>query len=128
MEAVLGIPANLPFDERIIGLNNAGIGLWDVLSSCTRSGSLDADIVASTECYNDFSNLFNSFPGIVRICCNGLKAYKAFSMHVFPDLNIHYTNKLAVVLLPSTSPANASYRLEDLVPIWSYHLLKENHI
>jgi len=126
METVFGIPAGLTFEERIVRLNDAGIGLWDVLASCSREGSLDANIVTSTECYNDFYNLFNSFPGIVSICCNGLKAYKAFSMHVLLRLDSRLSRKLAVISMPSTSPANARYGLADLVLIWSDHLLGEN--
>jgi hypoxanthine-DNA glycosylase len=93
------------------------VGLWDVLESCERIGSLDATIV-SEKCQN-FEQLFNVYPGIASILCNGSKAYISFLRLVVPTLGVDRLVGRRIEKLPSTSPANASYSMDKLMQAWS---------
>ena len=119
MSSMFGIPAEFSYEERICSLNDAGIGLWDVIATCKRKGSLDTGICISSEAYNDFNTLLLSYPGISNIYCNGSKAYVSFTKNILPGLNGVVAARLEVFRLPSTSPANASSRLDDLLRSWS---------
>ena len=87
------------------------IALWDVIESCKREGSLDTDI--KNEIPNNIKGLLKQYPNIKAIILNGSKAYSAFKKH-FPDLLKQYK----CFKLPSTSPANAKYKLENLYQEW----------
>lgn len=86
------------------------ISVWDVLKSCRIKGS--SDITIKDELPNDFSALFNA-SHIKAIFTNGNTAYKLFLKHIGDRHN------LPINCLPSTSPANAKFRLDDLVRAWS---------
>ena len=77
-----------------------GVGLWDVYASCEREGSL----------VNDFSALRQHCPKLVAIAHNGGESFK----------HARHTQALglAVHKLPSTSPANASWRFERKLSSW----------
>jgi len=53
MGKLVGAGPENPYDERLRILKKGGIALWDVLDSCVRPGSLDANI--SNETPNDFA-------------------------------------------------------------------------
>lgn len=53
-----------------------GIAIWDVLKSCEREGSLDANI--KEEEYNDILGLLKQHPSIKHIILNGKKALSVF--------------------------------------------------
>jgi len=86
------------YTERIALLRDNHIGLWDVIHSCKRVGSLDSAI--SEEVPNDFISFFEQYPSIKSVGFNGSKAYTTFKKLVgfrfFPDIQF--------VKLPSTSP------------------------
>jgi len=113
-ELVGALPA-LPYDTRIRILKSSNIALWDVLASCSRSGSLDADIVADTIAPNDFSTFFVNHPHITHVFFNGAKAEQCFQKYVLPTLNIEH---LHYQRLPSTSPAHAAIRYEQKLEAW----------
>lgn len=104
--------AELNYLKKLKILLKNKIALWDVIQSCNRNGSLDSDI--QDELPNDIPNLLKQFPNIKVICLNGNKSYSAFKKH-FPKLLEQYM----CYKLPSTSPANARYKLEDLYKEWS---------
>ncbi|MFP6627819.1 MAG: DNA-deoxyinosine glycosylase, partial [Myxococcota bacterium] len=56
MDEVVGIEAADPYLERTESLCGQRIALWDVLKSCTRTSSLDSDIVESSIVVNDFGD------------------------------------------------------------------------
>lgn len=81
--------------KKLLLSNN--IGLWDVLKSCDREGSLDSDI--KNESVNDFNRLFEEYD-IKHVFFNGGKSYDTFRKKVgFVYDNIQFHR------LPSTSPA-----------------------
>ncbi|MDD1723792.1 MAG: DNA-deoxyinosine glycosylase, partial [Methanospirillum sp.] len=98
MDQVLGIPASLPYDDRIRSVLDQGIGLWDVYASCTRRSSSDATI--RDPVVNSIRELTSIHPRISALFLNGRAAEKGFRVY-FPDLipQGHY--------LPSSSHAHA---------------------
>ncbi len=94
-----------------------GIAVWDVLQSCHRQGSLDSSIKLSTISTNDFAGLLFDYKCIKRVFFNGRMAEKLFQMRVLPALN-HRFYCLEYQCLPSTSPANASLKIEQKLEAW----------
>ena len=97
--SLFSTPIDHDYNDRILFLRNKGIALWDVISTCTRVGSLDPKI--ENESVNDFSKLFEDYPNIKLVAFNGTKAFEVYKRRVsFDQTSIDYR------LLPSTSPAN----------------------
>lgn len=86
------------------------IAMWDVLASCTISGSADSTIKNVTA--NDIRPILET-ADIKNIFVNGKTAEKYYIKYILP-----VTGREAVCL-PSTSPANAAYSLERLVKEWN---------
>ncbi len=61
------------YKEKEECLKEHHIALWDVLSSCEREGSSDANI--TNEDLNDIENLLKQYPNIHLIVCNGKEAF-----------------------------------------------------
>ena len=117
IETVMNVRSDLPYDARCKALTSHNVALWDVLKACTRSGSLDSDIVESSIVPNDFESFFRTHPRIRAIFFNGAKAEHIYIRHVIPNLS----NAFAGIItrrLPSTSPAHASMSLADKVTQW----------
>jgi double-stranded uracil-DNA glycosylase len=110
---LLDFDPDADYAKRIDTLRGAGVGLWDVLHSCERSGSLDSAIARDTMAANDFDELFAANPRIARVFFNGAKAEQAFNRLVAapPDHLVFHR-------LPSTSPANASTPFEAKLQAW----------
>ncbi|WP_260973069.1 DNA-deoxyinosine glycosylase [Mycolicibacterium llatzerense] len=75
---LVGFDAELPYPERIDAVTGAGVALWDVVHSCRRVGSLDANIDRKTLVLNDFEAFLAEHPTIERGFVNGLTAYTLF--------------------------------------------------
>jgi TDG/mug DNA glycosylase family protein len=105
------------YAARLSLLKDNGFALWDVLKLCRRQGSLDSAI--TDEEPNDVSRLLSDYPAIKTVAFNGTKAYASFKKH-FPQ--ILADNSYRFVRLPSTSPANASWRFDALFKDWSEKL------
>lgn len=105
--AQFGFDCAIPYKQRCAKLRAAGVALWDVLQSCSRSGSLDAAIVEDTIVTNDFVQFFAQHPRIVCVFFNGAKAEQMFRRYVIPQLPAPVLGALQLRRLPSTSPANA---------------------
>ena len=115
MGELVGATPELPYAARIQKLKSASIALWDVLASCTRHSSMDADIETDSICANDFATFFAKHSHITHVFFNGSMAEQSFHKHVLPVLEnmaLHYQR------LPSTSPANASMRYEQKLKAW----------
>lgn len=116
MSTIFAIPADTAYPDRLVLLQQHGIGIWDVLKECFRASSLDGDIAESSIIANDFGSLFAQAPHIQHLFFNGSKAEQAFRRHVLKQQII--PAHLQFHKLPSTSPANASIRKEDKLAQW----------
>ncbi len=113
---LVGAFPTLAYNERIKILTANGIAVWDVLKSCRRQSSLDADIDKASIIANDFAAFFTAYPQITRVFFNGGTAELTFRKHVLPTLN---TRQLQLKRLPSTSPAHAALSYSQKLQIWS---------
>lgn len=104
---------NSNYKIRLNKLLDNGIALWDTIGVCEREGSLDSDI--QKEVPNDIRKLLKKYPQIRKICLNGNKSYNLFKKH-FPE--VISSGEYTIYHLPSTSPANARFRLRELTELW----------
>lgn len=110
----------LPYAERVAALGATKISVWDVLQSCTRYGSLDADIEKSTIVPNDFNAFFKRQSNITHVFFNGSAAESIYRRKVLPGLS---TQQIDYTRLPSTSPAHASMSFDEKLAAWRAILL-----
>ena len=101
------------YAERLDMLHRHHIALWDSIGACDRVGSLDSDIRNVKA--NDFTSFLEQWPSIRTIGLNGGKSYATFAKWNKPLLSRH---GLRILKLPSTSPANARWRMDDLLNAW----------
>lgn len=113
------------YPERVRSLLDADIALWDVLQSCNRPGSLDADIARDSIVVNDFAAFFRRHPGIDRVYFNGAAAEKLFLQHGLPQLKRHAQPHCQ--RLPSTSPAYAALDFKHKLNAWR-RLIDDKHL
>ena len=101
--AVFGCRVPQTIEEKRSFLLTNGIAVWDVIASCEIEGSSDSTIRNVTP--NDLSKILNSAP-VEQIFVNGKTALKYYEKYLRP-----VTGREAICL-PSTSPANADWKLE----------------
>jgi hypoxanthine-DNA glycosylase len=116
LEAVWGITAP-DYAARVRAVRAAGIAIWDVLASCRRSSSLDADIERGTIVVNDFTRFFRRHPRIRLIAFNGATAQTLYRRHVLPTLP-ESLRQIPALRMPSTSPAHAALSLQHKTQRW----------
>jgi len=112
---LVGARPELPYEQRVAIVKAYKIAIWDVLASCVRRGSLDADIAEASIEANDFRTFFEMHPAIARVFFNGATAQRCFRSYVVPTLApraLHYQR------LPSTSPAHAALRYGQKLAAW----------
>jgi hypoxanthine-DNA glycosylase len=114
MGEIAGARPELPYALRTQRLIARKIALWDVLQTCVRPGSGDAEIVEDSIVPNDFRAFFESHPRIRRVCFNGTKAEQVFRRRVLRSL----VHDLEFLRLPSTSPAHASRSYRHKLAAW----------
>ncbi len=105
------------YKARVRFLRQKRIALWDVLESCVRPGSADADIRHPEP--NRIVELLDDHPGIRAVFLNGKGAQKLFRRLILPRLN----RGVLVSTLPSTSPAYAipfEKKLEGWKPLLEF--------
>jgi len=122
MAEIYGASSTLSYAERLKVLLSNGIGIWDVIKSCRRKTSLDADIEETTIVVNDFKHFIGQHRQLQLICFNGAKGEQTFKRYVDIDL---IPSSIAQVRLPSTSPANARMSFQHKLEVWREVLL--NH-
>lgn len=130
MERLFGLEDHtlLDNDARTAFLLERHIALWDVLASCAIEGASDASI--SDPVPNDLTRILDAAP-IERVICTGGTAERLCRR--FNGKLLHERG-IDLVGLPSTSPANARMRLDDLVaayapaftPLRQAHLLQHD--
>ena len=101
------VPVTIEEKKKILLGNH--IAVWDVIQSCRIAGSSDSSI--HDVVINDVSKLLKETK-IKRIYANGGKAYELYQKYAFQKTGRE------IIKLPSTSPANAGYRLESLCEEW----------
>ncbi|MEW6293541.1 MAG: DNA-deoxyinosine glycosylase [Pseudomonadota bacterium] len=111
--AVLGQPLHeMDYAAKQAAVLAAGLAIWDVYASCERAGSLDSAIRNGMS--NDFAKLKKSALAgrhdLPRVCFNGQAAGR-----FAPQLEML---GFKTVILPSTSPANASWSFERKLAAW----------
>lgn len=87
------------YEVRLAVLRDHGVGLWDVIASAKRSGSLDAAIRSPEAA--DLRALVAGLPGLRAVAFNGGLAAR-MGRRVLGE-----TGDVALIDLPSSSPAHA---------------------
>ncbi len=98
----------MPYERRLDEVRERGLGIWDVYAHCRREGSLDSAIQYAV--FNDLAGLKARAPRLEAVAHNGGESARA----------MRFTRTLGVAAhrLPSTSPANASWRFERKLAAW----------
>ncbi|MBI5785815.1 MAG: DNA-deoxyinosine glycosylase [Rhodocyclales bacterium] len=109
LSAVLDQPlGDMDYAAKLAAVKAAGIAIWDVYGACERAGALDSAIRNAVP--NDFGKFQKSAMAIRHICFNGQAAGR-----FAPQLAaLGYVT----VVLPSTSPANASWSFDRKLEAW----------
>lgn len=110
LERLLEDDAGLTKEERTAFCYRHGIALYDVIESCDIVGSSDSSIKNVVP--SDIESLIKGTQ-IKAIVLNG-NAAKRYFLTYFANF-VH----LDILPMPSTSPANAVKKLEDLMKEWS---------
>ena len=106
------------YDQKLEIIYQNHLALWDVIHACERDSSLDSAIYH--EIVNPIDALLEKYPSIHTIICNGQKSYQVYQKY-FKHLNIQ------VYALPSTSNANAMWKLERLCEAWKERFIGDYH-
>ncbi|MGN0528087.1 MAG: DNA-deoxyinosine glycosylase [Ruminococcus sp.] len=100
-------------DEKKALILNNGFALWDVIHSCEITGSADSTIKNVVS--NDLTQILNT-ADIQQIFVNGKKAQSLYKKYLEKETG------MTAVLLPSTSPANASWSEDRLYEYWKENI------
>ncbi len=103
---------NQPFGQRYRIIRAAGLGLWDVIDTCRRQGSLDQAI--RDEQAAPLGSLRRAAPRLRVLLLNGRKAQSGARRALSVQDLQHYR----LIDLPSTSPAHASMSRADKQAVW----------
>ncbi len=98
-----------PYEARLETLRAAGIGLWDVIGSAQRPGSLDSAIRNAEA--NELEAMVAALPDLRAVAFNGAKAH-ALGNPLLAG------SGLPLIPLPSSSPANARLPFEAKAALW----------
>lgn len=109
LAGLLKEPVPETIEEKKKLLLQHGIAIWDVVAACDIVGSSDSSIKNVVPA--DLSRVLDHAP-IQKIYANGGKAYSLYQKYAFP-----ITGREAVKL-PSSSPANARWQMEQLLEDW----------
>ncbi|MBN2808337.1 MAG: DNA-deoxyinosine glycosylase [Deltaproteobacteria bacterium] len=118
---LLGIDSTIEYQERLQIIREKHISLWDVIENCIRPGSLDGNIVNSSEKANNIKYFYRRHPELEAIAFNGRKARQSFTTH-FLRRDPQLWQKLILLDLPSTSPAHATLRPQEKSGLWQAKL------
>ncbi|RJG57154.1 DNA-deoxyinosine glycosylase [Sphingobium terrigena] len=102
--------AGQPYPLRLARLQARGVGLWDVMASATRPGSLDSAI--SDADVRDLGGFIAALPALQAVAFNG----KMAALHGRRQLGDR--DDLALIDLPSSSGAHATVSRGQKVQAW----------
>lgn len=105
LATLLNVPEPYTIEEKKQLLLQHHIALSDAVGSCTVTNSSDSSIHAVVPA--DLSSIFRT-AAIQAVFANGNKAYTVCTKQI----------GIPAVQLPSTSPANARFRFDDLLVAW----------
>jgi len=106
--AVIAEPlAEMDYPQRLRALLGHHVGLWDVIGTCKRDGSLDSSI--RNPRHNDFDRVTRTAKKLRRVCFNGKTAGRMEPL--FMEWGYE------TLVLPSSSPAN-TMRFEEKLKQW----------
>jgi TDG/mug DNA glycosylase family protein len=103
--------AALPYDDRLAALKSAGVGLWDVIVSAHRPGSLDQAIREAEAA--DLKQLIAGLPRLKAVAFNGATAAR------IGRRSLAGVEGLTLIDLPSSSPAHAARSFADKARAWA---------
>ena len=110
-----GLEPAVSYEDRLAYAARRGIGMWDMIGSCRREGSLDMNIRDAVP--NDLPGLVEKHPTLQALAFNGTKSYSIYRKYFegHPELA-----RLALLRLPSSSPVPtpAMRNLEDRIQAW----------
>ncbi|NKZ29708.1 DNA-deoxyinosine glycosylase [Facklamia miroungae] len=109
MERIFNEELSTNIEERRRFLIKHKIAVYDSIYQCDIVGSSDASIKNVVP--SDLKAIFEQAP-IQQVFCNGTTSYKYYQKYHAKEARIKG------VKLPSTSPANARFRLDDLLREW----------
>ena len=102
--------ASLDYPARLEVLLSHRIGLWDVVASAQRKGSLDSAIREAQ--HNPLADLATSLPDLRAVAFNGGRSAKIGTKQLGES-------GLALLPLPSSSPAHAAMPLAEKERRWA---------
>ncbi|MDB5441060.1 MAG: DNA-deoxyinosine glycosylase, partial [Caulobacteraceae bacterium] len=108
--AVTQAPMPEAYEDRLAALRGAGIGLWDVVKTASRAGSLDSAIRGHQA--NPLAELIAGLPRLQAVAFNGGTASK------IGRLALGQTPAPTLLTLPSSSPA-LTLSFERKLAAWS---------
>ena len=101
----------MAYTDRVEALRTAGVGLWDVIASAERAGSLDAAIRSPQAA--DLRGLIAGLPKLKAVAFNGATAAKR-GRKILAGIE-----GLSLIDLPSSSPAYASRTVAQKAESWA---------
>ena len=101
----------MAYPDRVEALRVSGVGLWDVIASAERTGSLDAAIRSPEAA--DLRGLIGGLPSLKAVAFNGATAAKG-GRKILAGVE-----GLTLIDLPSSSPAHASRTLAEKAESWA---------
>ena len=104
----------LAYPDRLAALCDVGVGLWDVVASARRAGSLDAAIRDVSP--RDLRAVAANLPNLRALAFNGATAYRIAQRQWGPDPA--FEPRIDLLSLPSSSPAHA-VGLAAKQPAWN---------
>lgn len=107
-------PKTIPEKKKLLLASH--IAIWDVVKECEIIGSSDSSI--RNVKVNDVEGLLKR-SAIRKVAANGRKAAELYNRYLY-----NLTGR-EIIVMPSTSPANAAYSLERLCDAYKTLLYKE---
>lgn len=109
LERIFNVKLSIDIEERRAFLLKHHIAVYDVIYQCDIIGSSDASI--QNVIPSDLSRIFNE-ADIKKVFCNGGTSYRYYKKYQEKKTGFK------AIQLPSTSPANARYSIDDLYFQW----------
>ncbi|HHW95397.1 MAG TPA: DNA-deoxyinosine glycosylase [Mogibacterium sp.] len=109
LERIFSVKLSTDIEERRAFLLQHYIAVYDVIYQCDIIGSSDASIQNAVP--SDLSPIFQE-ADIKQVFCNGGTSYRYYQKYQ------ERKTGFKAVQLPSTSPANARYSIDDLYEQW----------